>query len=71
MATFVCALCLKDIHGDPVWVNPAAAGNLEAVGPAADPAATCVTANLPDHAPFHAACAERAFPGMTGASERP
>jgi len=63
MANFVCALCLKDIHGDPIWVNPNAAG-------AADGQAglACVDSNMPGHSPYHPACAERAFPGISDRS---
>jgi hypothetical protein len=66
MATFVCALCLKDIHGDPIWVNPLIAGARDA--DADDAGLACLPSNLPDHAPYHAACAARAFPGLTSPS---
>ena len=61
MATFVCALCLKDIHGEPTWVNPPADSDMDA-GPMDDSSAACAASNLPEHAPYHPACAERAFP---------
>jgi hypothetical protein len=55
MATFVCARCLKDIHGEPVWERPTTADGPDA----GDDAADCIAPNLPDPVPYHPSCVEK------------
>jgi hypothetical protein len=52
MATFVCAQCLKDIHGEPVWeysVDHGSAG-------ASAQGAACIAPNVPERVPYHRNC---------------